>query len=135
MDELTMLVSCVEYYSHLKNIPGNKVFESFDKNGVLQMMVDSRNLFPDMDLNFYIGMIDGLLALESDVEEKVYLHYVERTELLKEVIAKLAKKHHMDAVEASRLYYGSRIAEAVAEDMTGYYQKPAEEIFVAVEKE
>lgn len=31
MDELRMIVSCIEYYSYAKNIPGHKVFEAFDK--------------------------------------------------------------------------------------------------------
>ena len=43
MDELRMIVSCIEYYSYAKNIPGNKVFEAFDKNGVIQLLQDTRN--------------------------------------------------------------------------------------------
>ena len=135
MDELTMLIPCTEYFSHLKNIPGNKVFLSFDKNGMVKTLLESRALFPDMDLEFYIGMLDGLMAMESDAEENAYAHYAERTALLLDVIARIAKKHHMDAEEACRMYYASRTAEAVAEDFTKYYQKSPEEIYEAVEKE
>ena len=113
MDELRMIVSCIEYYSYAKNIPGNKVFEAFDKN----------------------GMIDGMMALERDAEEDTYGHYEERTELLIDVIGRIAKAHRMDAAEACRLYYGAKIAATVTEDSTGYYKKSAEEIFEAAEKE
>ncbi|MFR4565479.1 DUF3791 domain-containing protein [Anaerotignum sp.] len=77
MDELRMIVSCIEYYSYAKNIPGNKVFEAFDKNGVIQLLQDTRNQFPEMDTSFYIGMIDGMMALERDAEEDTYGHYEE----------------------------------------------------------
>ncbi|MBM6828058.1 hypothetical protein H9X85_00255 [Anaerotignum lactatifermentans] len=135
MDEITMLVSCVEYYSYLKNIPGHKVFTSFERTGLLDTLLESRAMFPEMDLGFYIGMIDGLTALESDSKEKAYAAYEERTAMLLEVLHKIAKKHHMDAREACQMYYGSSIAEKVAEDMTGYYKKEPVEIFEAVEKE
>lgn len=135
MDELRMIVSCIEYYSYAKNIPGNKVFEAFDKNGVIQLLQDTRNQFPEMDTSFYIGMIDGMMALERDAEEDTYGHYEERTELLIDVVGRIAKAHRMDAAEACRLYYGTKIAATVAEDSTGYYKKSAEEIFEAAEKE
>ena len=135
MDELRMIVSCIEYYSYAKNIPGNKVFEAFDKNGVIQLLQDTRNQFPEMDTSFYIGMIDGMMALERDAEEDTYGHYEERTELLIDVIGRIAKAHRMDAAEACRLYYGAKIAATGAEDSTGYYKKSAEEIFEAAEKE
>ena len=32
MDQRTLVVSCVEYYSDLKNIPSNKVFISFQQS-------------------------------------------------------------------------------------------------------
>ena len=124
MDELRMIVSCIEYYSYAKNIPGNKVFEAFDKNGVIQLLQDTRNQFPEMDTSFYIGMIDGMMALERDAVEDTYGHYEERTELLIDVIGRIAKAHRMDAAEACRLYYGAKIAATVAEDSTGYYKNP-----------
>lgn len=84
---------------------------------------------------FYIGMIDGMMALERDAEEDTYGHYEERTELLIDVVGRMAKAHRMDAAEACRMYYGTKIAATVAEDSTGYYKKSAEEIFEAAEKE
>ena len=44
-----------------------------------------------MDTSFYIGMIDGMMALERDAEEDTYGHYEERTELLIDVVGRMAK--------------------------------------------
>ncbi len=135
MDELTTVISSVEYYGYLKNIPSDRVFLAFDKNGLVKMILESRKNFPQMGVEFYAGMVDGMIFLESDAEDKMYTHYQERTELLKDVVARIAKKHHMDAEEACRLYYSSQIAKKVSEDCTGFYKKSADEIYEAFEKE
>lgn len=135
MEQRTMIVSCIEYYSYLKNIPSNKVFSSFERSGFIGMLLDTFRQFPEMDLDFYIGMVDGLTSLESDSEEKDYAHYGERSSLLPEVIGLLGKRHHMDDLEACRMYYASKTAELVSEDGTGYYKKTAQEIFALVEAE
>ena len=135
MEQRTLIVSCMEYYSHLKNIPADKVFSSFEQSGFITMLLDTLRQFPEMDLDFYIGMVDGLTALESDAEACGYEHYTERTALLPEVIAMLAKRHHMDGLEACQLYYHSKTAALVSEDSTQYYKKSAQGIFELLEAE
>ncbi|WP_313530011.1 hypothetical protein [Anaerotignum sp.] len=135
MEEKTLIVSCVEYYSFLKNIPANKVFQSFQQASILSMILESNQNFPEMDLGFYAGMIDGIIAMESDADENDYEHYKERIALISEVVSMLAKKHHLDPVEACQMYYISHTAEMVSEDSTGYYQKIAAEIYALVEAE
>lgn len=46
MDQRTLVVSCVEYYSDLKNIPSNKVFISFQQSGFIDLILDSHKTFP-----------------------------------------------------------------------------------------
>ncbi len=139
MDELTLLISFTEYYGFLKNIPGNRVYTTLDHVGMLTNVLESGKQFPDMDLDFYIGMVDGMMAgamaMENDMPQKAFGGYQERTALLLDVIGRIAKKHHMNAKEACNLYYNSRTAAEVADDRTGYYKKSADEIFALVEKE
>ena len=115
MDQRTLVVSCVEYYSDLKNIPSNKVFISFQQS----------------------GMIDGLTYLECDAgeQEKEYTHHENRAAVGAEVVALLQKKHKMNDLEACEMYYNSQTAGLVSEDKTGWYQKPAQEIFEQIEAE
>ena len=88
-----------------------------------------------MDLDFYMGLLDGLLAMESDATKNAYAAYKARTELVIDVVNRIAKTHHMQAPEACQMYYNSRVAEAVSEDSTNYYQKSADEIFALVEQQ
>ena len=67
MDQRTLVVSCVEYYSDLKNIPSNKVFISFQQSGFIDLILDSHKTFPEMDIDFFVGMIDGLTYLERNI--------------------------------------------------------------------
>lgn len=82
-------------------------------------------------------MIDGLTYLESDAgeQEKEYTHHENRAAVGAEVIALLQKKHKMNELEACEMYYNSQTAGLVAEDKTGWYQKPAQEIFEQIEAE
>ena len=41
MDQRTLVVSCVEYYSDLKAIPSDKVYAAFEKAGFIKMIVES----------------------------------------------------------------------------------------------
>lgn len=134
MDQKELLISCIETYSNLKNIPGNKVFQSFEKATILSMILDSHKTFPEMDTAFYMGMIDGITAMESDASENDYKEYQKRTALIIEVVGMLMKKHHLDGLEACRLYYESPTAEAVGEDHTDYFKKTPEEIFCLISK-
>jgi len=135
MEQKVLIVSCVEYYSFLKNIPADKVFLSFRQNSILDMILESNRNFPEMDLEFYAGMIDGIVAMESDAEENDYAHYKERTVLVSEVVALLAKTHTFDALEACGAYYESQTAKLVSEDKTGHYQKMPADIHAMIEAE
>ena len=135
MDQRTLVVSCVEYYSDLKNIPSNKVFATFEKVGFLKMILDSQQMFPEMDLDFYIGMVDGLTYLESDSATGENTHHEERSALADEVVAMLMKKHKMNDLEACQTYYHSKTAASVSNEKTGFYKKAAKEIFDLIEAE
>lgn len=132
--DVSLLVSCTEYYAYLKNIAGNHVFLSLEKNGLIDTLLQTREQFPNVDLDFYMGLLDGLLSMQSDAAENTYAAYKERTPLVVEVVNRIAQKHHMNAVEACQMYYNSGVAEAVCEDSTGYYQKSADEIFALIEQ-
>lgn len=137
MDQRTLVVSCVEYYSDLKNIPANKVFISFQQSGFIDLILDSHKTFPEMDIDFFVGMIDGLTYLESDAaeQEKEYTHHESRAAVGADVVALLQKKHKMNDLEACELYYNSNTAALVSEEKTGWYLKPAQEIFEQIEAE
>lgn len=135
MDQRTLVVSCVEYYSHLKNIPSNKVFASFEHAKFIDMILDTQKMAPEMGPDFYIGMIDGLTYLESDSTADEYSHYEERTALVDEVVAMLQKKHKMNDLEACHMYYHSKTAEFVSEEKTGWYKKSPKEIYDLIEAE
>ncbi len=135
MDQRTLIVSVVEYYSYLKSIPANTVFQAFASSELLNTLLDTNKLFPQADLDFYIGMIDGMMALESDAVSGAYQHREERTALGIEVVGMLAKKHKMDDVEASRMYYASKAVKTLCDESTGYYQKSAQEMFDIIEAE
>lgn len=135
MKQHEMIVSCAEYYSYLKNIPAHAVFQSFDRNGILHILLDTQRQFPEADPDFFMGMIDGLLALESDAGEKEYGHYTERAALGTAVIALLAQAHKLDDVEACRMYYTSKTAAALSEEKNGLYKKSPAEIFAQIEAE
>ena len=135
MDQHVLVVSCVEYYSDLKAIPSDKVFAAFERAGFLTMILDSQKLFPEMGIDFYIGMVDGLTHLESDSDVGENTHHEERTALAAEVIAMLMKKHKMNDLEACEMYYHSRTAASVSDEKTDFYKKSAKEIYDLVEAE
>lgn len=135
MNQKTLIVSCVEYYSYLKNIPGNNVFHSFEQTAILPMILETGENFPEMDLDFYMGLIDGITSVESDAEENDYPHYKERTACIVEVVSLLERKHHLDELAACTMYYHSQTAAIVADEKSGLYTQPAADIFAAIEKE
>lgn len=135
MDQRTLIISCVEYYSYLKNMPAHLVFKSFERTEMVSMLVNTLKQFPTMDLGFFLGMVDGLTALIGDAKEDDYNHHDERTDLGLEVVSMLMKAHKMNDVEACTMYYHSKTSELVSEDHTGYYKKPAQEIFDLIEAE
>ncbi|MBQ7085537.1 MAG: hypothetical protein IJM95_09895 [Anaerotignum sp.] len=135
MDQRTLVVSCVEYYSDLKAIPSDKVFSAFEKAGFIDMILDTQKMFPEMGVDFYIGMVDGLTHLESDSSVGENTHHEERTALAAEVVSLLMKKHKMDDLEACKMYYHSKTAASVSDEKTGFYKKAAKEIFDLIESE
>ena len=66
MDEICFIITCTETYGSLKNIPAADVFFYLEKSGLLALLLETRQSFPDMDIHFYLGMLDGLFLLESD---------------------------------------------------------------------
>ena len=135
MDQHVLVVSCVEYYSDLKAIPSDKVFAAFERAGFLTMILDSQKLFPEMGIDFYIGMVDGLTHLESDSDVGENTHHEERTALATEVVAMLQKKHKMNDLEGCVMYYHSQTAASVSNEKTGFYKKSAQEIFDLISAE
>ena len=135
MDQRTLVVSCVEYYSDLKAITSDKVFAAFERAGFITMILDSQKLFPEMGVDFYIGMVDGLTALESDSNVGENTHHEERSALAAEVVALLMKAHKMNDLEACQMYYHSKTAVEVSNEKTNFYKKSAQEIFDLIEAE
>ena len=135
MDQRTLVVSCVEYYSDLKAIPSDKVYAAFERAGFIQMILDSQKLFPEMGLDFYIGMVDGLTNLESDSSVGENEHHEERAALAVAVIEKLQKAHKLNEKEGWEMYYHSKTAVSVSNEKTGFYKKPVQEIFDLIEAE
>ena len=135
MDQRTLVVSCVEYYSDLKAIPSDKVFAAFERAGFIQMILDSQKLFPEMGIDFYIGMVDGLTNLESDSSVGENEHHEERSALASAVVEMLMKAHKMDDLEGCKMYYHSKTATSVSNEKTGFYTKSAQEIFDLIEAE
>lgn len=129
MTKLIMLISCVEYYGHIKDVPSNKVYISFDKKGILGMLLGSYDVFKDMDIDFYMGVIDGYALNEMDAEETNILHPEERSKLLPRVIRMMVDKTKMDEMELLRQFYNSKTGETFAKDETGYYAKSPDELF------
>jgi len=135
MEQRTLLVSCVEYYSDLKAIPSDKVFAAFERAGFITMILDSQKLFPEMGIDFYIGMVDGLTSLESDSDVGENTHHEERSSLAAEVVAMLMKKHKMNDLEGCQMCYHSKTATSVSQEKTEFYKKSAQEIFDLIEAE
>lgn len=135
MEQRTLIVSCIEYYSDLKNIPSDKVFAAFERSGILETILDSQKLFPEMGKDFYIGMIDGLTHLESDASVGENTHHEERAALAEEVVALLQKKHKMNDLEGCQMYYHSKTAVSVSDEKTGFYKKSAKDLFDLIEAE
>ena len=64
-----------------------------------------------------------------------HTHHESRAAVGAEVVALLQKKHKMNDLEACEMYYNSQTAGLVSEDKTGWYQRPAQEIFEQIEAE
>lgn len=134
MDQRTLIISCVEYYSHAKDMPAPLAFQSFEQTDVMPMLLESQKQFPQMALDFYLGMIDGILTLGSQAAGGNFQADDARIAKIAEVVAMLAKKHKMDDLEACRMYYSSTTAKAVDAD-AALLAQPAQTIFEQIEAE
>lgn len=134
MEQRTLIISCVEYYSHAKDMPAPLAFQSFEQTDVMPMLLDSQKQFPQMALDFYLGMIDGILTLGSQAAGGNFQADEAQIAKIAEVVGLLAKKHKMSDLEACRMYYTSAAAKAIAEDTTRL-QQPAQAIFEQIEAE
>lgn len=134
MDQRTLIISCVEYYSHAKDMPAPLAFQSFEQTDVMPMLLESQKQFPQMALDFYLGMIDGILTLGSQAAGGNFQADDARIAKIAEVVAMLAKKHKMDDLEACRMYYSSATAKAVDAD-AALLAQPAQTIFEQIEAE
>ena len=65
MDQHTLIISCVEYYSCAKELPAPLAFRSFEETDLMPLLLDSQKQFPQMQLDFFLGIIDGVLTLGS----------------------------------------------------------------------
>lgn len=129
MNKLEMLIACVEHYSYLKDVPGNQVFVSFAQKDVLTMLLDSYDVFHDMDIEFFMGVIDGFVENTIDSEEKHYIHYEERKEKLPQVVASIMKQYNMDEIKALEQFYLSDTGALFSQDTSELYKKTPEELF------
>ena len=130
MDQRTLIISCVEYYSHAKIITGPMMFKSFEETEILSLLLESLKQFPQMDMGFFLGVIDGVLAQGSYLADCNFPGSQERIAKICEVVAMLAKKHKMNDLEACQMYYSSKTAETIDIE-----QKSAQEIYDLIEAE
>lgn len=128
MNNTEMIICSIEYFSYLKNVPSNKVYEFFQKKGILDMLLENAPVFTGMDAGFLIGVIDGYLESTYDAEESDFLRYEERTALLPKAIAVGAKALGITELEAMEKFYTSKIGEDFAQDASGLYEKTPEEL-------
>lgn len=124
-----MLILCIEHYSYIKDIPSNQVFVSFAQKGVFTMLLDSYDVFKNMDIGFFMGVIDGYMENTIDAETQQYTHYEEREQKLPKVIDLIQSHYGVDEVKALEQFYLSEIGVKFSQDESGLYQKTAEELF------
>lgn len=134
MEQRTLIISCVEYYSRAKAMPAPLAFQSFEQTDIIPMLLESQKQFPQMALDFYLGMIDGILTLGSQAAGGNFQADDARIAKIDEVVSLLAKKHKMDDPEACRMFYRSAAAKAMDTDAK-LLKQPAEAIFAQIEAE
>lgn len=105
MDEVTLVVSVVEYYSYLKNTPSEKTFKSFLVNGIFPLLLESHKNFPDMDLAFHIGLIDGITSIESDATETGNPNYKERISAISQAARMIMQETGKNVIAACEECY------------------------------
>ncbi len=135
MNQLELLVCCVENYSHIKNVASNKVAHSFSEKGIFQLLLEGYKVYCDMDEGFFIGMIDGYMENTIDAEKSEYNKHKQRQAVLPKVLKEITKEYHITKIEAIESFYQSKTGEYFAQDNTGYYEKTAQELMESYKKE
>ncbi len=135
MDKLTLIISCVEYYSHIRMVPGNKVFAYFLKDGVIDVIESTYEISNETNLDFYMSIIDGYLENVTDPEVGDCKRFEERKGVLPEIVKKIQEKYGVNELEALELFYLSNTGVQFSDDNTGLFEKNAEEIFALLVQE
>jgi len=135
MDKLSLIISCVEYYSHIRTVPGNKVFAYFLKDGVIEVIENTFEISKETNLDFYMSIIDGYLENVTDPEIGDCKRFEERKAVLPEIVKKIEEKFKISGLEALELFYLSNTGVQFSDDSTGLYEKSAEEIFAMLVQE
>ncbi len=103
MNEVTLLLSCSEQYGYLKNIPAAQVFAYLQNSQLLDVLLDTYRQFPDMTLDFYLGMLDGMFSLETDAPGEAA--QAPDWQAAASAVSAFAKAADLSAAEACRFYY------------------------------
>lgn len=135
MEQHKLIISCVEYYSNAKDMPAPLAFQSFEQTDLMPLLLDSQRQFPQMGLDFFLGIIDGVLTLGSHAAGGQFQADEDKIEKIAAVAALLMKKHKMDALQACRLYYASKTAKAVDAGENGIQNQTAQALFDLIEAE
>ena len=135
MDKLSLIISCIEYYSHIRTVPGNRVFAYFLKDGVIDMIESTYEVSKETNLDFYMSVIDGYLENVTDPEVGDCKRYEERKAVLPEIVKKIQEKYGVNELEALELFYLSITGVQFSDDNSGLYEKNAEEIFALLVQE
>ncbi len=135
MDQRTLIISCVEYYSYIKKIPSALAFKSFELTDLMPLLLDSHKQFPEMELSFFFGIIDGILSLGGQIAGDDFDPEQTNIAKIEEIVAMLAKKHKMNDMEACQMYYHSKTGEAVSTEKDGFHLKSSKELFDLIEAE
>ncbi len=135
MDQHTLIISCVEYYSCAKDLPAPLAFRSFEETDLMPLLLDSQKQFPQMQLDFFLGIIDGVLTLGSQKAGGNFQADEQRVAKIGEVVSLLMKMHKMDALQACRMYYSSQAAKALDAGEAGMQAKSVEQLVDLIEAE
>jgi len=65
MSKLSFKLFCIEKYADYKNMPGNKVFALFEKEGVLKMLERDYDLLHGFGFEYIVRDIDRYLGGKS----------------------------------------------------------------------
>ena len=64
MSKLSFKTFCIELYADYKSVPSDKVYDIFDKKGVLKMLDEDYELIHGLGFQYVINEIDQFLGGE-----------------------------------------------------------------------